>query len=99
VPTGVGRADAREGRAHEVARRADCGRNRTAPPTAPSVPGSGRRHACPYQAVIGQREVDGDLVAVRLREGSRPGAVPVGELLDRIAARVGDRGTGLGAAA
>jgi threonyl-tRNA synthetase len=53
----------------------------------------------PYQAVIGEREAGGDLAAVRLRDGSRPGAVPVGELLERIAARVESRGTGLWAAA
>ncbi|MGN9755778.1 threonine--tRNA ligase [Streptomyces sp. SD31] len=48
----------------------------------------------PYQAVIGEREAaaDGDLVAVRLREGRRPGAVPAAELLGRIAARVAARG-------
>ncbi|MFF0161525.1 threonine--tRNA ligase [Streptomyces sp. NPDC005263] len=49
----------------------------------------------PYQAVIGQREADDALAAVRLRDGRRPGAVPVQELLDRIAARVGDRGAEL----
>ncbi|KUL34423.1 threonine--tRNA ligase [Streptomyces regalis] len=48
----------------------------------------------PYQAVIGEREAeaDGDLVAVRLRDGRRPGAVPGAELLARIAARVAARG-------
>ncbi|WP_369170799.1 threonine--tRNA ligase [Streptomyces sp. R28] len=48
----------------------------------------------PYQAVIGEREAeaDGDLVAVRLRDGRRPGAVPAAELLARIAARVAARG-------
>ncbi|MEU0073909.1 threonine--tRNA ligase [Streptomyces sp. NPDC006332] len=53
----------------------------------------------PYQAVVGQREADDGLAAVRLRDGRRPGAVPVGELLDRIAARVGDRGAELWAGA
>jgi threonyl-tRNA synthetase len=53
----------------------------------------------PYQAVIGAREADSGLVAVRLRDGRRPGAVPVAELLDRIAARAGDRGAELWAAA
>ncbi|WP_030665529.1 threonine--tRNA ligase [Streptomyces cellulosae] len=53
----------------------------------------------PYQAVVGEREADGGLVAVRLRDGRRPGAVPAGELLDRIAARAGDRGAELWAAA
>ncbi|WP_128433924.1 threonine--tRNA ligase [Streptomyces cyaneus] len=48
----------------------------------------------PYQAVIGEREAeaDGDLLAVRLRGGRRPGAVPAAELLARIAARVAARG-------
>jgi threonyl-tRNA synthetase len=53
----------------------------------------------PYQAVLGAREADGGLVAVRLRDGSRPGEVPVGELLDRVVDRVESRGTGLWAAA
>ncbi|MGW3724453.1 threonine--tRNA ligase [Streptomyces sp. NPDC000851] len=45
----------------------------------------------PYQAVIGAREADGDLVAVRLRDGRRPAAVPAAELLRLIATRVRDR--------
>ncbi|MEU6301398.1 threonine--tRNA ligase [Streptomyces chartreusis] len=50
----------------------------------------------PYVAVIGEREAaDGDLVAVRLRDGRRPGAVPVEELLARIAGRVAARGAEL----
>ncbi|MGW7403217.1 threonine--tRNA ligase [Streptomyces sp. NPDC054833] len=49
----------------------------------------------PYQAVIGAREADGDAAALRLRDGRRPGTLPVAELLDRIAARVGARGTAL----
>ncbi|MET9964551.1 threonine--tRNA ligase [Streptomyces sp. NPDC006356] len=51
----------------------------------------------PYQAVIGEREAEaaGDLVAVRLRDGRRPGAVPGAELVDRIAARVAARGPAL----
>jgi threonyl-tRNA synthetase len=53
----------------------------------------------PYQAVIGEREADGDRAAVRLRDGRRPGAVPVGELLHRIAVRAEDRGTELWPAA
>lgn len=53
----------------------------------------GARHV-PYAAVIGEREAaaDGDLVAVRLRDGRRPGAVPAKELIARIAARVAARG-------
>ena len=35
----------------------------------------------PYQAVIGAREAAADL-ALRLRDGRRPGAVPVERLLD-----------------
>ncbi|MBD0842212.1 threonine--tRNA ligase [Streptomyces sp. TRM68416] len=49
----------------------------------------------PYQAVIGEREADGDLVAVRLRDGRRTGAVPVEELLGRIAGRAADRASEL----
>ncbi|MFC8239733.1 threonine--tRNA ligase [Streptomyces chartreusis] len=50
----------------------------------------------PYVAVIGEREAaDGDLVAVRLRDGRRPGAVPVAELLARISGRAAARGAEL----
>ncbi len=49
----------------------------------------------PYQAVIGEREADAGLAAVRLRDGRRPGALPVPELLDRIAERVAARGAAL----
>ncbi|MGC9541972.1 threonine--tRNA ligase [Streptomyces sp. UG1] len=51
----------------------------------------------PYQAVIGEREAaaDGGPAAVRLRDGRRPGAVPGGELVARVAARAADRGPGL----
>ncbi|GAA2731031.1 threonine--tRNA ligase [Streptomyces nogalater] len=49
----------------------------------------------PYQAVIGAREAGAGLAAVRLRDGRRPGALPVPELLRRIAARVAARGTAL----
>ncbi|MFI5684421.1 threonine--tRNA ligase [Streptomyces sp. NPDC051636] len=45
----------------------------------------------PYQAVIGERESTDGLAAVRLRDGRRPGPVPVGELLARIAARAAAR--------
>ncbi|ARP71080.1 threonine--tRNA ligase [Streptomyces pluripotens] len=47
----------------------------------------------PYQAVIGAREAGAGLAAVRLRDGRRPGELPVSELLRRIAARVAARGT------
>ncbi|MGW2644208.1 threonine--tRNA ligase [Streptomyces sp. NPDC001393] len=49
----------------------------------------------PYQAVIGAREAEAGLAAVRLRDGLRPGELPVPELLSRIAARVAARGTAL----
>ncbi|MEU7054676.1 threonine--tRNA ligase [Streptomyces sp. NPDC046197] len=49
----------------------------------------------PYQAVIGEREAGDGLAAVRLRDGRRPGAVPVEELVRRIGERVAARGTGL----
>ncbi|MGW5467570.1 threonine--tRNA ligase [Streptomyces chartreusis] len=50
----------------------------------------------PYVAVIGEREAaEGDLVAVRLRDGRRPGAVPAEELLARITGRVAARGAEL----
>jgi threonyl-tRNA synthetase len=51
----------------------------------------------PYQAVIGEREAagGGDLAAVRLRDGRRPGAVPAAELVGRIADQVAARGTTL----
>jgi threonyl-tRNA synthetase len=49
----------------------------------------------PYQAVIGAREAAEGLAAVRLRDGRRPGQVPMPELLRRIADRVAARGTAL----
>ncbi|MFD7940891.1 threonine--tRNA ligase [Streptomyces sp. NPDC059755] len=49
----------------------------------------------PYQAVIGEREAQGDLAAVRLRDGHRPGALPADELVRRIGERAAARGTGL----
>ncbi|WP_094215967.1 threonine--tRNA ligase [Streptomyces diastatochromogenes] len=49
----------------------------------------------PYQAVIGDREAEAGLAAVRLRDGRRPGALPVPDLLRRIADRVAERGTAL----
>ncbi|MFF5496039.1 threonine--tRNA ligase [Streptomyces aquilus] len=53
----------------------------------------------PYVAVVGAREADAELAAVRLRDGRRPGAVPVDELLARAAAAVRTRGADLWAAA
>ncbi|MFI6360208.1 threonine--tRNA ligase [Streptomyces sp. NPDC050743] len=49
----------------------------------------------PYQAVIGAREAAAGLAAVRLRDGRRPGELPVPELLSQIAGRVAERGTAL----
>jgi threonyl-tRNA synthetase len=46
----------------------------------------------PYVGVVGAREADGDLAAVRLRDGRKPGAVPVDELLHRVRSVVEDRG-------
>jgi threonyl-tRNA synthetase len=53
----------------------------------------------PYHAVIGEREAEAGCAAVRLRDGRRPGAVPVDELLRRIGDRAADRGAELWAAA
>ncbi|MFJ9815828.1 threonine--tRNA ligase [Streptomyces sp. NPDC101151] len=47
----------------------------------------------PYQAVIGEREAEAGLAALRLRDGRRPGPLPVPELLRRITDRVAARGT------
>lgn len=49
----------------------------------------------PYQAVIGDREAEAGLAALRLRDGRRVGALPVAELVRRIGERVAGRGTGL----
>ncbi|MGW0577147.1 threonine--tRNA ligase [Streptomyces sp. NPDC002920] len=49
----------------------------------------------PYVAVIGEREADAGLAAVRLRDGRRIGALPADDLLRRVAERVAARGTGL----
>lgn len=49
----------------------------------------------PYQAVIGAREADAGLVAVRLRDGRRVDPLPAAELLGRIADRAEARGAGL----
>ncbi|MEV6055259.1 threonine--tRNA ligase [Streptomyces sp. NPDC052107] len=49
----------------------------------------------PYQAVIGAREAAAGLAALRLRDGRRPGELPLPELLSRIAGRVAERGTAL----
>nr|WP_263636775.1 threonine--tRNA ligase [Streptomyces sp. CoH27] len=49
----------------------------------------------PYQVVIGAREAAEGRAAVRLRDGRRPGELPVPELLRRIADRVARRGIAL----
>lgn len=91
-------SEAQAERAAELVRRAD-GRGLRAELHGPEHGALGARiraaRLVPYQAVIGEREAEDDLVAVRLRDGHRPGPVPAAELLHRIAARVGERGTGL----
>ncbi|WP_019075051.1 threonine--tRNA ligase [Streptomyces hokutonensis] len=49
----------------------------------------------PYQAVIGEREADAGLVAVRLRDGRRVDPLAPADLLRRVSARVGARGAEL----
>ncbi|MFJ3667829.1 threonine--tRNA ligase [Streptomyces sp. NPDC090106] len=49
----------------------------------------------PYVAVLGEREAGAGLAAVRLRDGRRPGAVPVEELLGRIGGVARARGAEL----
>ncbi|MFE9771302.1 threonine--tRNA ligase [Streptomyces sp. NPDC005931] len=89
---------AQEERAHEVVRRAD-GLGLRAEVAGPERGSLGARiraaRPVPYLAVIGEREAEGDLAAVRLRDGRRPGVLPVRELLRRIADRAARRGTGL----
>ncbi|MFH8802334.1 threonine--tRNA ligase [Streptomyces sp. NPDC017936] len=95
-------AGAQEERAHEVVRQA-VARGLRAEVRGPGEGTLGARiraaRLVPYQAVIGEREADGGLLAVRLRDGRRPGAVPADEVLHRIAGRVADRGAGLWTAA
>jgi len=95
-------SDAQEERAHDVVRQA-LARGIRAELAAPGDGTLGARvraaRLVPYQAVIGEREADAGGAAVRLRDGRRPGAVPVDELLDRIGARDADRGAELWAAA
>ncbi|MGF1432015.1 threonine--tRNA ligase [Kitasatospora sp. LaBMicrA B282] len=45
----------------------------------------------PYQAVIGRREVAVGSAALRLRDGRRPGELPVAELVERVGALVAAR--------
>ncbi|MEV6179609.1 threonine--tRNA ligase [Streptomyces sp. NPDC052015] len=95
-------SEAQEERAHGVVRQA-IARGLRAEVRGPAEGTLGARiraaRLVPYQAVIGEREADGGLVAVRLRDGRRPGAVPVEEVLHRIAARVADRRAELWSAA
>ncbi|MDX2296497.1 threonine--tRNA ligase [Streptomyces roseofulvus] len=49
----------------------------------------------PYQAVLGARETAEDRLALRLRDGRRPGSLPVDEALDRIGALVRAHSTAL----
>ena len=94
--------DAQEERAHDLVRQAEA-RGVRAELSGPGHGTLGARvraaRLVPYQAVIGEREADAGCAAVRLRDGRRPGAVPVDELLERIGARAGDRGAELWAAA
>ncbi len=54
-----------------------------------------RARLVPYQAVLGAREAADGLLAVRLRDGRRPGVLPVAEFLRRVEGRVRARGTAL----
>ncbi|MFZ4183224.1 threonine--tRNA ligase [Streptomyces pseudogriseolus] len=54
-----------------------------------------RARLVPYQAVLGAREAADGLLAVRLRDGRRPGVLPVAEFLRRVGQRVRARGTAL----
>ncbi len=93
-------SEAQEERAYDLVRRA-AGHGLRAEVSGPDRGTLGARvraaRLVPYQAVIGAREAadDGDPVAVRLRDGRRPGPVPAEELLGRIAERARARGTGL----
>ncbi|MGW1275100.1 threonine--tRNA ligase, partial [Streptomyces sp. NPDC002491] len=49
----------------------------------------------PYQAVIGEREARAERAALRLRDGRRPGELPVGDLVARIAERAAACGSAL----
>ncbi|MDN0200464.1 threonine--tRNA ligase [Streptomyces sp. S.PNR 29] len=90
--------EAQEERAQDLVRQA-VGRGLRAEVAGPREGTLGARiraaRLVPYQAVIGEREARGDLVAVRLRDGRRVGAVSGAELLRRIGERVGERGTEL----
>lgn len=94
--------DGQEERAHEVVRQAlALGIRAELSGSGGGTLGARVRAArlVPYQAVIGEREAAAGCAAVRLRDGRRPGAVPIGELLGRIGDRAADRGAELWAAA
>ncbi|MEZ3180174.1 threonine--tRNA ligase [Streptomyces pimonensis] len=89
---------AQEERAHDVVRRAgELGLRAEVAAAGGGSLGARIRRArlVPYQAVLGAREAADGLLAVRLRDGHRPGALPVEEVLRRIAERAARRGTGL----
>jgi threonyl-tRNA synthetase len=95
-------SDAQEEQAQGVVRRA-VARGLRAELAGPEQGSLGARiranRLVPYQAVIGAQEADGDLAAVRLRDGRRPGAVPVHALLQRVDGCVRSRAAELWAAA
>ncbi|MFI9170732.1 threonine--tRNA ligase [Streptomyces lincolnensis] len=95
-------ADAQLDRAEEVVRQARA-RGLRAEAHGPGDGTLGARiraaRLVPYQAVIGEREAEGDEAAVRLRDGRKPGAVAVDGLLRRISDVVGARGAELWPAA
>jgi threonyl-tRNA synthetase len=45
----------------------------------------------PYQAVIGAKEAADDRIALRLRDGRRPDALPAADVLSRVTALIGGR--------
>ncbi|MFJ9893906.1 threonine--tRNA ligase [Streptomyces sp. NPDC091280] len=89
-------SEAQERQAHDLAERARA-RGLRAEVAAEGSLGARIRAArlVPYQVVIGEREADAGLVAVRLRDGRRVDPLPPAELLHRVTARVGARGTEL----
>ncbi|MFJ9633612.1 threonine--tRNA ligase [Streptomyces sp. NPDC101175] len=89
-------SEAQERQAHDLAERARA-RGLRAEVAAEGSLGARIRAArlVPYQVVIGEREADAGLVAVRLRDGRRVDPLPSAELLHRVTARVGARGTEL----
>jgi len=49
----------------------------------------------PYMAVLGEREVQGGMVALRKRDGSRNDALPVAEFVAMVLDRIKTRSTEL----